>query len=91
MIPNEEKKRQALPCGKKLSSLLKGITSKHDSDFYCLNCLHFFRRENQLTSHKKVCENKDFCGIVMQSAKDELLKFIQYMKCRTLFTLTLNL
>ena len=23
-----------------LSSLHKGITSKHDGDFYCLNCLH---------------------------------------------------
>ena len=23
---------------KKLSALLKGVTSKHDGDFYCLNC-----------------------------------------------------
>ena len=30
---------------KKLSELLKGITSKHHSDFYCLNCLHSFRTE----------------------------------------------
>ena len=26
---------------KKLSTLLRGITSKSDGDFYCLNCLHF--------------------------------------------------
>ena len=25
---------------KKLSALLKGITSKHKDDFYSLNCLH---------------------------------------------------
>ena len=28
---------------KKLSVLLRGITSKHYSDFDCLNCLHSFR------------------------------------------------
>ena len=30
-------------CCKKLSSLLRGITSKHDGDFYCLNCFYFLR------------------------------------------------
>ena len=25
---------------KKLSALLKGITSKHKGDFYCVNCFH---------------------------------------------------
>ena len=34
-------------------------TSKHDGDFYCLNCLHLFRTKNTLESHKKVCENKN--------------------------------
>ena len=27
---------------KKLPALFKGITSKHDGDFYCLNCLPSF-------------------------------------------------
>ena len=27
---------------KKLSALLRGITSKHDGDFYCLNCFHSY-------------------------------------------------
>ena len=31
---------------KKLSALLEGITSKHHSDFYCLNCLHSFATES---------------------------------------------
>ena len=46
---------------KKLSALLRGITSKQHGDFYCLNCLHSFTTEKQLESHKKVCENKNFC------------------------------
>ena len=45
---------------KKLSAFLRKITSKHHSDFYCLNCLHFFATENKRESLKKVCENKDF-------------------------------
>ena len=27
---------------KKLSALFKGIKSKHDGDFYCLNCFHSY-------------------------------------------------
>ena len=45
---------------KKLSALLRGITSKTNGDFYCLNCLHSFRTKNKLESNKKVCDNKDF-------------------------------
>ena len=32
---------------KKLTALLRGITSKHRGDFYCLNCLHSFATENK--------------------------------------------
>ena len=39
--------------------ILKGITSKHLGDFYCLKCLHSFATENKRESLKKVCENKD--------------------------------
>ena len=46
---------------------VKGNTSKHHSDFYCLNCFHSFRTENKLESHKKLCENKYFCIIVKPS------------------------
>ena len=45
-----------------------------------MNCIHSFRIENKLKSHEKVCKNKDFCGIVMPSEKDNILKFNQYMK-----------
>ena len=53
MIPNEEKGGWHYHAVKKVSTLLRGITSKHHGDFYCLNCLHFFRTENKLKSYQK--------------------------------------
>ena len=44
---------------KNLSGLLKGITSTHEKDFYCLNCFHSYRTKNKLESHKKICENHE--------------------------------
>ena len=41
---------------KNLSGLLRGITSKHEGDFYCLNCFHLYRTKNKLEAHKKICE-----------------------------------
>ena len=70
MIPNR-KECHHLPV-KKLLALLRGITSKHYGDFYCLNCFHSFRTRNDLECHKKVCENKDF---VMQLCFLETLKY----------------
>ena len=52
---------------KKLPALLRRITSKHHGHFYFLNCLHSFATENKCESCKKVCQNKDFCNIVMPS------------------------
>ena len=45
---------------KELSALLRGITSKHHGDFYCLNCFHYFTTENKYESHKQACENERF-------------------------------
>ena len=56
---------------------LRRITSTQNDDFHCLNCLHSFRRKNKLESHKKVCENKDFCGAVMSLKDSKILKFTQ--------------
>ena len=38
---------------KKLSALLRGITSNQHGDFYCLNYFHSFATENKRESHKK--------------------------------------
>ena len=48
-----------LSCRKRLSALFRGITSKHDGDFYCLNCFQLYTTENKLKNHKKVYENHD--------------------------------
>ena len=65
---------------KKLSALLRGITSKQHGDFYCLNCLHSFATEKKIQSHKRVCENKDFCNVIMPSEDTKILEFNQYQK-----------
>ena len=75
MISNKEKEGSYYLALKKISALLKGITSKHFGGFYCSNCFHSFRTENKLKSLEKVCKNKDFCGIVMPSEKDKILEF----------------
>ena len=43
------------------------VINKINSHSYCLNCVHSFRTNSKLESHKKVCENKDFCNIMMSS------------------------
>ena len=78
MIPNE--KGWHYLAVKKLSALLRRITSKHNGKFYCLNCLHSFRTENKLECHEKVFKNKGFCGIALSTQKNNILKFNQYMK-----------
>ena len=50
MILNGEKLWHYLAI-KKLSALLRSITSKSNGDFYCLNGLYFFRIKNKLESH----------------------------------------
>ena len=32
---------------KRLSALLRGITSNHNGDFYCLNCYHSYSTKNK--------------------------------------------
>ena len=58
-----------------MSTILRGITSKHVCDFYCFNCLHSFRTKNKLESHKRECENDYFCGFVIPSADAKILEF----------------
>ena len=65
---------------KKLSALLRGITSKDYGDFYCLNCLHSFKTKNKFDLHKNVCENRDFSNVIMLSEDTRILEFNQYQK-----------
>ena len=45
--------RMALFCSEKLAALLRGITSKHHGQFYCLHYFHSFPARNKRESHKK--------------------------------------
>ena len=62
---------------KNLSRLLRGITSNHDGDFYCLNCFHSYRTKNKLDSHKKICENHEYCHIEMPTKNNNIIKYNQ--------------
>ena len=63
-----------LSCCKKLSALFKGITSKHDGDFYCLNCFHSYRTENKLKKHENVCKKHDYYYVEMRNEDNNILK-----------------
>ena len=70
-------------------SFLKKTTKSH-SKTTRLNCLHSLRTKNILESHKKVCENTDFCHIVMPSEESRILEFNQYGKSETISYLLKN-
>ena len=38
------------------------------------------QKKKKLESHKKVCENKDFCNIIMPPENKKILEFNQYQK-----------
>ena len=40
----------------------------------------FFRNRKKLESQKRVCENKEFCNVIMPSEDKKMLEFTQYQK-----------
>ena len=58
-----------------MSALLRGITSNHKGDLYCLNCLHSYRTENKLKKHHNVCKNHDYCYSEMPKETNKILKY----------------
>ena len=45
---------------KNISGLLRGITSNHNGDFYCLNSFYSYTSKRKLKKHKRVCKDHDF-------------------------------
>ena len=39
---------------------------------------HLFLTEKKLESHKKLCENKNFCNVIKPSEDTKILEFNQY-------------
>ena len=62
---------------KSLSALLRGINSKNNGDFYCLNChfVHLFRTENRHKIHENVCKNYDYCYLGMPEKSKNISKY----------------
>ena len=60
-----------------LPGLLKGITSNHKEDFYCLNCFHLYRTKNKLEEHKQICKNHDYCHVEMPTIDNNIIKYNQ--------------
>ena len=55
--------------------LLRGITSKHNGDFYCLNCFNSKNTNEKLKKHKNVWENHDYCYVEMPEKDHKILKY----------------
>ena len=58
---------------KRLSVLLRGITSKHIGDFYCLNSFQSYSTKGKFKNHKDVCENHHYCYIEMPKKDNKVL------------------
>ena len=84
MISNGERRHyfalKKLLKQKNCKKILIGITSKHHRNFYCLRCLHSLATENERECRQKICENKDFCNVVMPSEDTKILEFNQCQK-----------
>ena len=58
---------------KNLPRLLRGISSNHDGDHYCLGCFHSYSTADWLKKHERLCNNHKFCEIKMSNGKNKLL------------------
>ena len=74
MITDDGKKWHYLAV-RRLTTLLRGITSNHHRYFYCLNCFHSYTAHNTLKKHERVCNNHDYCRIDIP-IKHEKIKFL---------------
>ena len=62
---------------KNLPGLLRGITSSHKEDFYCLNCFSSYKTKNNLEARQKICENHDYCKVEMPTKDNNIIKYNQ--------------
>ena len=58
---------------KSIPRLLRGITSTHDGDFYCLNCFHSYRTSNKLKKQIQLYQVNDFCNLVLPNEESKYI------------------
>ena len=64
-----------------ISILFNKLTSTNTTtDYYCLNCFKSYRTENTLKEHEKICDNNDYCKIIMPGEDHKILKYSQGTK-----------
>ena len=78
MISNREGRWHYLGVNK-LSTLLRGITSKHNGDFYCLNYFYSFGTETNFNHIKEYVKIKTFVTF-LSSEHTKILEFNWYHK-----------
>ena len=66
----------ALSSSKNISGLLRRITSNHNGDFYCLNCLHPYTTGKKLRKHKRKCNDHGFWHLKLPDEDNRILKYI---------------
>ena len=66
---------------KSLSALLRGITSNHKEDFYCLNCFHLYSTKNKLKKHERVCNDHDYYYVEILNEDNKILNIVCSKKC----------
>ena len=54
-----------------IPALLRGVSSTHNGDYYCLNCFHSYRTETKLKEHEQMCVNNNFAMIKMPDEKNK--------------------
>ena len=60
---------------KSIARLFRGMPSSNNRDFYCLGCLHSVLTGNALKKHERLCDNHDYCEIVMPTEDNNTLKY----------------
>ena len=58
---------------KSISGLLRGITSTHNGDFYCLNCFHSYGTHKKLKEHEQLCGKYGFCNLKLPDEKHKYI------------------
>ena len=58
---------------KSISGLLRGITSNHNGDLYCLNCFHSYRTANKFKNQEDICKDHDFCNLKLPTPEERYL------------------
>ena len=59
---------------KSLPALLRGRTSNHKGEFYCLNCFHSYSTKEKVKKYEKVCNDHDYHFVEIPNDDNKILK-----------------